>query len=750
MKSILSTLLLCGIFFQIKGQSLSGYILDRDSQKGVSRAYVFFPEIYQGSITDSEGKFTIDGPEAGMYEIKVSRLGYQDYVQRINFPHSELKIELIPQVLNLDEVLIVTDQRQESSDMDHPAAVSLLPIEQIQLQMPRSTPEAMMGMTGVWIQKTNHGGGTPFVRGLTGNQTLILVDGIRLNNATFRFGPNQYLNTIDAQQVERVEVLRGDGAVQYGSDALGGVVHLITKSPRFHQEGLKVSGELYLSVVNQEMEQTIRPELEFSTARFAFLGGFTFNNFGDVVAGGDRGRQSPSGYQQWAGDAKMKWRLGKQQVLTLAYQYLGQRDVPLFHKVELEDFALNQFDPQNRHLAYLDWQAQFKNPWISSLNVKAVFGRSEEGRQSLKNNASTFLSERDDVNTGGLVLDVNAQPFSFWDFNSGAEFYFDRVSSTRQEENLDEGTIENQRGLYPDGATNRNLAFFSLHRFRFGNFRLQAGGRFNTFGIQVADENLGEVNIRPEAWIGNLSLGYLVGPKNFVRLALNNTFRAPNINDLGTLGIVDFRYEVPSNALAPEKSLNLELGFRHRSKVFQTEVVVFRSWLRDLIGRVRSEFEGQDSIAGFPVFKKENINEAFIQGLETQLSWNINANWGLYGNLTFTYGKNISGEEPLRRIPPLNGKMGLTFRNNWGLKANLEMWYAAKQTRLSGGDMDDNRIPEGGTPGFQVLNLFLSYQIKWLTVHLAFQNIFDELYRSHGSGIDAYGRSVRFSTRWTF
>ena len=61
----------------------------------------------------------------------------------------------------------------------------------------RTTPESLVGTTGVFIQKTNHGGGSPFIRGLTGNQTLILIDGIRVNNSTFRYGPNQYFNTID-------------------------------------------------------------------------------------------------------------------------------------------------------------------------------------------------------------------------------------------------------------------------------------------------------------------------------------------------------------------------------------------------------------------------------------------------------------------------------------------------------------------------------------------------------------------------
>ena len=79
------------------------------------------------------------------------------------------------------------------------------------------------------MQKTNHGGGSPFIRGLVGNQVLVLIDGIRLNNATFRYGPNQYLNTIDSWQIERIEVMRGSGSIQYGSDALGGVVNIISR-----------------------------------------------------------------------------------------------------------------------------------------------------------------------------------------------------------------------------------------------------------------------------------------------------------------------------------------------------------------------------------------------------------------------------------------------------------------------------------------------------------------------------------------
>jgi outer membrane cobalamin receptor len=93
-------------------------------------------------------------------------------------------------ILKLNEV-VVTAQRQQQQNLLVPYSVNTLGRKEMDDYQFRTTPEAMMAMNGVFVQKTNHGGGSPFVRGVTGNQTLILVDGIRLNNATFRYGPNQ-------------------------------------------------------------------------------------------------------------------------------------------------------------------------------------------------------------------------------------------------------------------------------------------------------------------------------------------------------------------------------------------------------------------------------------------------------------------------------------------------------------------------------------------------------------------------------
>jgi len=128
----------------------------------------------------------------------------------------------------LDSV-IVTSRSIKILDTKNPFVISSITNQQIVEKGARTTPEALQGVSGVFIQKTNHGGGSAFIRGLTGNQTLIVLDGIRLNNAIYRYGPNQYLNTIDMFTVDKIDVLKGFGSVEYGSDAMGGVIHVKTK-----------------------------------------------------------------------------------------------------------------------------------------------------------------------------------------------------------------------------------------------------------------------------------------------------------------------------------------------------------------------------------------------------------------------------------------------------------------------------------------------------------------------------------------
>ena len=158
--------------------------------------------------------------------------------------------------------VVISAQRKSAELLKVPYMVAYGGKDYFRTYQPRTTPEALQGMSGVFVQKTNHGGGSPFVRGLTGNQVLMLVDGIRLNNSTFRYGPNQYLNTIDPYSIDRIEVAKGTGSVQYGSDAMGGVIQVFTKEPAFSVDGSRWNGSLTGKLASRAMEHTGRVEIQ--------------------------------------------------------------------------------------------------------------------------------------------------------------------------------------------------------------------------------------------------------------------------------------------------------------------------------------------------------------------------------------------------------------------------------------------------------------------------------------------------------
>jgi outer membrane receptor protein involved in Fe transport len=122
------------------------------------------------------------------------------------------------------------------------------------------------------------------------------------------------------------------------------------------------------------------------------------------------------------------------------------------------------------------------------------------------------------------------------------------------------------------------------------------------------------------------------------------------------------------------------------------------------------------------------------------LEWNINPSWNILSTASYAFGQNLTANEPLRRIPPFNGKTIIGF-NKGNLHLTFEHLYANKQSRLAKGDKEDNRIPQGGTPGWNIFNLVGHYELKNITLRLGLENLLNEDYRMHGSGINGVGRS---------
>ncbi|MDP1843718.1 MAG: TonB-dependent receptor, partial [Sediminibacterium sp.] len=530
---------------------------------------------------------------------------------------------LTDSVKQLKEVIVTATKTQESI-IQIPYAVSKINAAYIQDFMFRSTPEALMGSTGIFVQKTNHGGGSPFVRALTGNQNLLMIDGIRLNNATYRYGPNQYFNTIDLYNVGSIEIARGTGSVQYGSDAMGGVIQVFTKEPVFAKKA-NWSSTIYGKAVSANMEYTGRAELNYQSSAVAFQLGFTNKQFGHLVGGDSTGVQDPSGYNEKAFDAKLKWKLNKNTLLTIAHQQLIQHDVPLYHRVTLENFNFYFFEPQQRKLSYLRLEKNVGGGILNKLSITWSSQQNKETRKYLKNGSLYEFKESDKVETVGLTLDLFSTFSKIFSANTGVEYYHDRVNSSKSQITLSDRSMVMQRGLYPDDATSGNFSVYSLHHVSFNKFQIEAGIRFNQVSLNMVDTTsaykLGSITIKPSSFVSNFSILYKINSLQSIYGSFSSGFRAPNIDDMGTLGLVDFRYEIPAYDLKPEKSFNAEIGYKLIGKKTKLSVALFNLQLNDLITRVQIPAL---QVGGYNVYTKANNQQSYVRGFEFEYQLNLN------------------------------------------------------------------------------------------------------------------------------
>ena len=600
----------------------------------------------------------------------------------------------------------------------------------------RTTPEALMGSSGVFVQKTNHGGGSAFIRGLTGNQTLLMLDGVRINNATFRYGPNQYLNNIDLYTISQIDVSKGTGSVEYGSDAIGGVIHLHSYMPSYNQKKTWSSSASF-KYIGQDMEISNRTTVQYAQKDFAIQSGITLRNFGDLVGGKNVGVQSPSGYGETGINTTAKIQLNKAGEITISSRFFIQKDVPIYHKVLLESFKINKIAKQERNIHSVQWEKNLQTKYLSKIKVIQSLQYSNEGRESNNLNNAIYKYERDQVNSNGTSIDLYSNPTKNWQINSGIDYNSDKIKSELMDKNLTTGLSVNKRGLYPNNSSYKSFSVFNLHKIDVQKWHFEAGVRWNKFGIQLIDTSIGQVNIYPSALVGNGGISYKLNTSNLVYASLSSGYRAPNIDDMGTLGIVDFRYELPTSNLAPEKSLHYELGYKLNTKLVQFDLSGFYLNLKDII--TRQKVTGS-IINGYQVYSKQNSDASFIKGFETNLALQFNTQFRWSSNLTYTYGQNETKNEPMRRIPPLFGQQELAWGKN-KTQILVQHLFAGKQDRLAQGDKDDNRIGKNGTPNWNVFNISINQQFNNIFIQLGGINLLNEKYKTHGSGIYAMGRT---------
>lgn len=674
---------------------------------------------------------------------------------------------------DLEEIVVTASRRAENAFVV-PYSVNVRSMEELQLvRQVRTIPDAIRDLPSVMIQKTTHGQGSPFIRGFTGLRTLFLIDGIRLNNSTFREGPNQYWNTVDPLSAQRLEIVKGPTSVLYGSDAIGGTVNAISRSYRDMPWKTGMQWRMHARGATAENSVVFRPEVGYAGENFDLIAAVSLKDFGDLEGGDDIGTQSKTGYDEQDAELKLHVDVAENQWLTFAYQHVDQDDAWRVHKTVFGKSwegttvgnELRRSLSQERTLGYVQYRAEELADWASEITLSASFHQQDEERTRVRADSRTDI-QGTEVGTAG-VFGHMVIPSDLGTLTTGIEYYHDDVDSYRSDYNAD-GTLRGVRiqGPVADDATYSTMAVFLQDQVAWGERTdITLGLRYTRSDADakgVQDPLSGErVRIKDDWNATTLSarFSHRLGQSGRVALfgGISQGFRAPNLSDLTRFDTArSNEIETPVSDLDSEDFLTYEFGIKYPGERWTSQAAVYYTEIDDMIVRTPTG----NVIAGDNEITKKNSGNGHVQGLELQARYQVDDTWSVFGNFTWmdgdvdTYPTSAPTlvREPIDRLMPFTLNAGFRWApENSGLWLEGQVSYSDEQDDLSTRDTaDTDRIPPGGTPDFTVLMLRGGWRLsEQFNLSAAVENVFDEDYRVHGSGVNEPGRNVIVSLFWT-
>jgi hemoglobin/transferrin/lactoferrin receptor protein len=278
----------------------------------------------------------------------------------------------------------------------------------------------------------------------------------------------------------------------------------------------------------------------------------------------------------------------------------------------------------------------------------------------------------------------------------------------------------------------------------------------------VADPETGGRISLDDNWsdlVGSARLVYQFVPDTLNAYAgVSQGFRAPNLSDLTRFDIArTSEIETPQPDLDAERYVSYEAGVKTQGEWWAATAAYYYTVIDDAIIRAPTGA----MIDGRTEVTKRNGGDGFTHGVELGVAVRPHEDWTLFGNMTWMDGEldqyptsaPVKVTEPLSRLMPLSGQVGVRFdhpeRLFW---VEGVLVLAADADQLNTADRaDTSRIPPGGTPGYEVFSVRTGWNInRNATVTVAIENLTDENYRIHGSGINEPGRSLALGVKIKF
>lgn len=781
----------------LQGQQIS--IKNVETDEPVSQVYIYSSN--SQALTDNMGNADISAFHADD-TLFFQHIHYKSfYASKEEIICNEYVILLEEKGLEIEEVIVsankwIQDKRQISQ---HITSVSR---QAAQLYNPQTAADLLNISGKVFIQKSQQGGGSPMIRGFAANRVLIVVDGVRMNNAIFRSGNLQNVISLDPFAIQNTEVLFGPGSVIYGSDALGGVMNFSTLNPKLSQtQKISSSAESVLRYSSANKEKTVHTHLKLAGKKWASLTSITFSDYDDlrmgsrmhdeylrnVYASRNNGRdtvlvnknpeiQRSSGYNQLNLMQKFRFKPNRYWDLNYGFHYSRSSDIPRYDRlIELNEEKIPEsaewyYGPQKWMMHNLQASHTFPHVWADHLRITLAFQEFEESRHDRRFNQNILRNRFEKVQAYSLNADVEKQFGDGLTAYYGVEWIKNDISSRAWSQDIKslEHSILSTR--YPDGAQWQSMAAYISGAWKFHpQWTLNGGLRYNHTLIDAQLDssfyhfNKNEFQIDQGAVTGNLGLVFRPSEAWKINFHLSSGFRAPNIDDAAKL----FDSEpgniiIPNDNLKPEYAINLDLGFGWQGGDWiQWEATGFYTRLSDVMVRANTTLHMQDSIIYdgqlSQVQTLVNAEEADLYGAQVSLDLKFTQWLSFYNAFTYIYGRTNEGE-PLRHVSPAFGRSTLRVK----LKKIRADFFVAYNGKLSADALAPSEVnkphlyaenDEGRpySPSWYTLNTRFGFRINdSMSVNAGLENILDVRYRTYSSGIVAPGRNLVLSLQSSF
>ncbi len=698
-------------------------ILDKDTEDPIQNVQITNEDKSKIAISDENGKADL-GIFSQMELLTFTHVSYVEFEllkKQIYKNNIVIFLQFNSELLN--EVFLSASKAKEKTTRIA-EQIAIVSNKDIQNSTSQTTADILAAVPGIKIQKTQFGGGSPVIRGMEANRILLVVDGVRMNNAIYRKGHLQNSITVSPNLLERIEVIFGPSSVVYGSDALGGVIHYYTRTPKI-SEKTNINTEFLSRVSSVNEEFTIQAGIEAQMKKVATYTSVSFSRFGDLKMGEFR----PHGFREWGkqyeysnnndnfynpnpvdnSNPDKQRNVGFSQIdflqkvlipfdeknnLIFNLQYSTSSDIGRFDKLtERTDNELKYanwyYGPQKRFLFSTQFNLDLDKKGMNEGVLTMAYQNIQESRIQRKYDSFDRTSRFEDVNVYSINGDftTNFTMLKDKNFGYGFEIAYNDVRSTSKGEELEVNNNEivgisdtySVQTRYPDGGSSYlSSAIYADYRqdikkrstlntgIRLTNTNLHASWIDSTY-ISLPDD---DIYLRNTAV--TITVGYVFKPNQNWQIngVLSSGFRSPNIDDIGKIREKNGQLTVPNIDLKPEFAYNFEVGFikYFNNKNYYLGLTSYYTLLNDYIARVPFILNERTTMIyddeEYDLVSNVNNKTAYIFGTTLSFRGKLTNTFNAGASFTYTKGEAYDTGEPLSSIPPLFGRVELNYIKN--------------------------------------------------------------------------------------